>query len=532
MANGLIAASKNLDKADFGFNPGQEIVKQIGSVMGAFEKKQASDKAEAYDVLENLNSELVGFEYMNEHAQSFYETALDDISPKLAKAKRTKDAKEVRRLEGLANGLIADQNLIGELLKSHAEDTLNDNYSEGANTHMLDMLTTGKYRIKEIDGERRVVFGKSANNETSVFSDKEASYLGGKNGIPLSKLADYAIVNDPNVTVPYTDVLKDIQKDAKNGVAFDNSPNKNRLDAVLNKMIPTATGARGIRDNDNYTGGKAMIGNEGGPEDDQLVNLLYTRDFNLANGKNLAEMWVDEHFDKVGSGYKTKENMLKNLKPGDPSGLFNMVVTGDKGDFKAWVKEKLTTGASNYHKHYFKKKGSDNNITQAAASLFGTKSIPMPGFPGVYLDPQTRYNRRLSVLNENSNSPITLQSGTWSYNAETKKWNDGTDEQLTTYQLLDREALRIPSDRESKKVKDPLSVGSDMLLGKEKEIVERFSNNEKLKQAGFTFERERDIVNRAMNIYYGDKSIEINLDDSMAVEKIMKFFKDNKPNLE
>ena len=590
MANSLIAASKNLDKADFEFNPGQEIAKQVGLGFDAFEKKQASDKAEAHDVLENLNKDLVGFDYMNEQAQEYYEKSLGDISPQLAEAKRTKNAKEVRRLETLASNLIKDQNLIGELLKAHAEDTLSENYSEGANTHLLDMLATGKYRIKEIDGERRIVFGKSnqmqdedyenslggdfitydeftrdftrSNNDKNQIITKQdiidndlredllgknryehtrrESYMGGKNGIPLNKLADYAIVNDPNVTAPYMEVLKDIKKDAANGLDFENSPNKNKLEAILNKIVPNVK----YVDEEN-----AHVSR---PEDDQIVNLLYSRDFNLKNGKNLAELWVEEHKDIIAKEFKNKldtgdiqdmrfltyfagKNLeASDLKPG--TAIYDMVVSNgfqfSKGDdFKNWVKSKLTTGASNYHAYNFKKKGGDDgNITQAAASLFGTKSIPMPGFPGVYLDPQTRYNRRLSVLNENSNSPITLQSGTWSYNEDTKKWNDGSEEQLSTYQLLDREALRVPSDQEADG-SDPFAISSDMLLGTEKEIVNRFSNNQKLKNAGFTFDTEFDLGSRAMNIYYGGKGVMIDLDDSNAVEKIMKFFNNKKPNL-
>lgn len=532
MANSLIAASKNLDKADFEFNPGQEIAKQVGLGFDAFEKKQASDKAEAYDVLENLNKDLVGFDYMNEQAQEFYEKSLGDISPQLAEAKRTKNAKEVRRLETLASNLIKDQNLIGELLKSHAEDTLSENYSEGANTHLLDMLATGKYRIKEIDGERRVVFGKSANSETSVFSDQEASYLGGKNGIPLSKLADYAIVNDPNVTTPYTDVLKDIQKDAKNGLDFENSPNKNRLDAVLNKMIPTATGARGIREIDDGDGNmvKRLRGNEGGPEDDQLVNLLYTRDFNLANGKNLAEMWVDDHFDKIATGSMTKEKMLKNLKPGDPSGLFNMVVTGDKGDFKAWVKKKLTTGASNYHAYNFKKQGGGKDGKGNFAGY-------LPGMRDYQQDWQVR--QYVSDLENGNKIVFKDNNGDQVQAIPTGDGNYKYKEQIISKDELGSK-MGLPGYSYSGASNDGGGGGSSDVYDYDKDFGFDFitMNEEKAEEylekmlpEGFTYDQYG--MGDGIKIYFGNDMVKINLQPNTAggqrtnIKKVQDFIKEH-----
>ena len=529
MANSLIAASKNLDKADFEFNPGQEIAKQIGLGFDAFEKKQASDKAEAFDVLENLNKDLVGFQYMNDQAQGFYEKALGDISPQLAEAKRTKNAKEVRRLETLASNLINDQNLIGELLKSHAEDTLSENYSEGANTHLLDMLATGKYRIKEIDGERRVVFGKSANSETSYFTDKEASYLGGKNGIPLNKLGDYAIVNDPNVTAPYIDVLKDIQKDAKNGLAFENSPNKNRLDAVLNKMIPKATGPRGIREDDAFIGGLAMKGNEGGPEDDQLVNLLYTRDFNLANGKNLAEMWVDDHFGKVGSNYKSKNHMLQSLRPGDPSGMFNMVVTNDTGDFKAWVKEKLTTGASNYHAYNFKKQGGGGSDKRSFAGY-------LPGMRDYQQDWQVRQyvsdleNGNKIVFKDNDGNQVqAIPTGDGNY--KYKEQIISKDE-LGSKMGLPGYSYSGASNDGGGGVNDVYDYDKDFgfdFITMNEEKAEKYL--EKMLPEGFTYDQYG--MGDGIKIYFGDDMVKINLQPNTAggqrsnIKKVQDFIKEH-----
>jgi|TARA_R110002153_G_scaffold55230_3_gene153385 hypothetical protein len=599
MANSLIAASQNLDKADFGFNPGEEIAKQIGLGLDAFEKKQDSDKAEAHDVLENLNKDLVGFDYMNEQAQEFYENSLGDISPQLAKAKRTKNAKEVRRLEALASNLINDQNLIGELLKNHAEDTLSENYSEGANTHLLDMLTTGKYRIKEIDGERRIVFGKSSQmfdkeydnflggdfiaydrftgdlansnydkNQIITKQDiidhdlsedflgknrytadgmtddsdgdshiRRQSYMGGKNGIPLNKLADYAIVNDPTVTVPYTNVLIDIKKDAANGLKFDGSPNKNKLEAILNKMVPNVK----YVDEENAHASR--------PEDDQIANLLYSRDFNLTNGKNLAELWVEEHKDIVAKEFKNNWDEFgsrgmryatyfaggdleaSDLKPG--TAIYDMAVTNrfefsGEGYFKKWLKEKLTTGASNYHKYNLKEQGGGGGGG---------------AFDGVDLKRQLNINNTfssdtvvreyMSKLKNGETILFSNKSGT------TTEYNNNGD---GTYTLKGGSGNKLSKNRIAEIMGLPggsqydygnVVVGeadgggiidANMILGTEEQVVNGFKDNTYLKDLGFTFDTEFDMGGRAMNIYFGGKGVMIDLDDANAVEKINEYF--------
>ena len=601
MANSLIAASQNLDKADFGFNPGEEIAKQIGLGLDAFEKKQDSDKAEAHDVLENLNKDLVGFDYMNEQAQEFYENSLGDISPQLAKAKRTKNAKEVRRLEALASNLINDQNLIGELLKNHAEDTLSENYSEGANTHLLDMLTTGKYRIKEIDGERRIVFGKSSQmfdkeydnflggdfiaydrftgdlansnydkNQIITKQDiidhdlsedflgknrytadgmtddsdgdshiRRQSYMGGKNGIPLNKLADYAIVNDPTVTVPYTNVLIDIKKDAANGLKFDGSPNKNKLEAILNKMVPNVK----YVDEENAHASR--------PEDDQIANLLYSRDFNLTNGKNLAELWVEEHKDIVAKEFKNNWDEFgrrgmrystyfaggdleaSDLKPG--TAIYDMAVTNrfefsGEGYFKKWLKEKLTTGASNYHKYNLKEQGGGGGGGGGA-------------FDGVDLKRQLNINNTfssdtvvreyMSKLKNGETILFSNKSGT------TTEYNNNGD---GTYTLKGGSGNKLSKNRIAEIMGLPggsqydygnVVVGeadgggiidANMILGTEEQVVNGFKDNTYLKDLGFTFDTEFDMGGRAMNIYFGGKGVMIDLDDANAVEKINEYF--------
>ena len=67
-------------------------------------------------------------------------------------------------------------------------------------------------------------------------------------------------------------------------------------------------------------------------------------------------------------------------------------------------------------------------------------------------------------------------------------------------------------------------ISAEMVLGEEKEIVERFNDNEYLKNKGFSVDREWETGGKYMNIYHKDGGqVMINLDDKGVVKKINTF---------
>ena len=306
MSKQLIQASLNLDLAK-SYDPAQEAVAQIGKAVDSYVKYEEQQSEKAYQIAENLQEGMVGFDLMNDQAQDYYEKELSNIATDLASARAKKDSKEVRRLLAKGKSLVDDQNKIGEIIYAHSQDKLSDNYVTGANTHELDLLINKEYRIKENkDGERIVVFSKSANQKLD---------LGGKEGILLSELDKFAIPKDTNIAADYLKTLSAVARQAQAGKTYQGSPGQNSVNVVINKVLKDVDG---------------------------LQNALFTEDFQLKDGKRIADLYYEEK----GSQLPMNEFISKFMTPGRED--YNTE------ELTSFVREKLQAGAVNYNDFYFK----------------------------------------------------------------------------------------------------------------------------------------------------------------------------------
>ena len=323
MSKQLIQASLNLDLAK-SYDPAQEAVAQIGKAVDSYVKYEEQQSEKAYQIAENLQEGMVGFDLMNDQAQDYYEDQLQNIATDLASARAKKDSKEVRRLLAKGKSLVDDQNRIGEIIYAHSQDKLSDNYVTGANTHVLDLLVNKDYRIKENkDGERIVVFGMGDNEK---FDD---NFLGGKEGILLSDLDKFAIPKDANIAGDYLKTLSAVARQAQAGKTYQGSPGQNSVNVVINKILKDVDG---------------------------LQNALFTEDFQLKDGKRIADLYYEEK----GSQLPMNEFVSKFMTPGRKN--YNTE------ELTSFVREKLQDGAVNYNKFYFKE--DESEAEKGATGLF------------------------------------------------------------------------------------------------------------------------------------------------------------------
>jgi len=329
MSKQLIQASLNLDLAK-SYDPAQEAVAQIGKAVDSYVKYEEQQSEKAYQIAENLQEGMVGFDLMNDQAQDYYEDQLQNIATDLASARAKKDSKEVRRLLAKGKSLVDDQNRIGEIIYAHSQDKLSDNYVTGANTHMLDLLVNKDYRIKENkDGERIVVFGMGDNEK---FDD---NFLGGKEGILLSDLDKFAIPKDANIAGDYLKTLSAVARQAQAGKTYQGSPGQNSVNVVINKVLKDVDG---------------------------LQNALFTEDFQLKDGKRIADLYYEEK----GSQLPMNEFVSKFMTPGRKDAKGKSLYNTE--ELTSFVREKLQDGAVNYNKFYFKE--DESEAEKGATGLF------------------------------------------------------------------------------------------------------------------------------------------------------------------
>jgi len=327
MSKQLIQASLNLDLAK-SYNPAQDAVEQIGKALDSYVKYEEEQSEKAYQIAENLQEGMVGFDLMNDQAQDYYEKELSNIATELASARARKDSKEVRRLLAKGKSLVDDQNRIGEIIYAHSQDKLSDNYVTGANTHVLDLLVNKDYRVKENkDGERIVVFGMGDNKK---FDD---NFLGGKEGVLLSDLDKFAIPKDTNIASDYLKTLSAVAKQSQAGKKYEGSPGQNSINVVINKIVKDVDG---------------------------LQNALFTENFQLKDGKRIADLYYEEK----GSQLPMNEFVSKFMTPGRKD--YNAEELTD------FVRKKLQDGAVNYNNFYFEEDESDKEKT--ATGLFYDES--------------------------------------------------------------------------------------------------------------------------------------------------------------
>jgi len=303
MSKQLIQASLNLDLAK-SYNPAQDAVEQIGKAVDSYVKYEEQQSEKAYKIAEGLQEGMVGFDLMNDQAQTYYEDQLQVVATELASARAKKDSKEVRRLLAKGKSLVEDQNKIGQIIYAHSQDKLSDTYVAGANTHVLDLLVNKKYEIIEKDEER---FIKFETTETGDFKD----------GVSINDLDKYAIIKDPNIANNYLNNLNTIAKQAGAGKSYLNSPGQNSVNVTINDMLKDVDG---------------------------LQNALFTRGFQLKDGNRIADLY----YIKSGSKLPMNEFVNKFMTPGRDD--------YDSKKLTEFVKQKLQDGALNHNNYYFEEK--------------------------------------------------------------------------------------------------------------------------------------------------------------------------------
>jgi len=324
MSKQLIQASLNLDLAK-SYNPAQDAVEEIGKAVDSYTKYQKQQSEKAYQIAENLQEGMVGFDLMNDQAQGFYEDELNNVATELASARARKDAKEVRRLLAKGKSLVDDQNKIGQIIYAHSEDKLSDNYVAGANTHVLDLLLNKNYTVKENDQGQRVV----------VFDTTQQGEFNTSDGVLLSDLDKYAIPKDPNIASNYLKGLNAIAKQAQAGKSYENSPAQNLTNVAINNML---------KDNDG------------------LQNVLFTRDFQLKDGDRIADLYYKDVTEKENLDLTMDEFIKQYMMPGTDK--YNAQKLTE------FAKQKLKDGALNYNKFYFQENNSGGNY------VVGKQSVP------------------------------------------------------------------------------------------------------------------------------------------------------------
>lgn len=314
MSKQLIQASLNLDLAK-SYDPAQEAVAQIGKAVDSYVKYEEQQSEKAYQIAENLQEGMVGFDLMNNQAQGYYEDQLQNIATDLASARAKKDSKEVRRLLAKGKSLVDDQNKIGQIIYAHSQDKLSDNYVAGANTHVLDLLVTKEYTVEEnANGERVVKFKTSQQGDFNT-----------PGGVLLSDLDKFAIPKDPNIANDYLKSLNTISKQAQAGKSYTNSPGQNSVNVSINNMLKDVDG---------------------------LQNALFTRDFQLKDGNRIADLY----YEQSKSTLSMKEFVSKFMTPGTKD--------YDAQKLTKFAKQKLQDGALNHNTFYFEDKegASDKSL--------------------------------------------------------------------------------------------------------------------------------------------------------------------------
>tara|TARA_R110002049_G_scaffold296250_1_gene484208 strand:- start:2460 stop:3749 length:1290 start_codon:yes stop_codon:yes gene_type:complete len=350
MSKQLIQASLNLDLAK-SYNPAQEAVEQIGKAVDSYVKYEEQQSEKAYKIAEGLQEGMVGFDLMNDQAQTYYEDQLQVVATELASARAKKDSKEVRRLLAKGKSLVEDQSKIGQIIYAHSQDKLSDTYVAGANTHVLDLLVNKKYQIIEKDGER---FIKFETTETGDFNTID--------GVSINDLDKYAIIKDPNIANNYLNNLNTIAKQAGAGKSYVNSPGQNSVNVTINDMLKDVDG---------------------------LQNALFTRNFQLKDGNRIADLY----YIKSKSKLPMNEFVNKFMTPGRDE--------YDSEDLTKFVKQKLQDGALNHNNYYFEE---DKNIDE-----FGDEKITGYSYVAnvtassgrqLQLDPDARNSAKKNILNK------------------------------------------------------------------------------------------------------------------------------------
>ena len=350
MSKQLIQASLNLDLAK-SYNPAQEAVEQIGKAVDSYVKYEEQQSEKAYKIAEGLQEGMVGFDLMNDQAQTYYEDQLQVVATELASARAKKDSKEVRRLLAKGKSLVEDQSKIGQIIYAHSQDKLSDTYVAGANTHVLDLLVNKKYQIIEKDGER---FIKFETTETGDFNTID--------GVSINDLDKYAIIKDPNIANNYLNNLNTIAKQAGAGKSYVNSPGQNSVNVTINDMLKDVDG---------------------------LQNALFTRNFQLKDGNRIADLYY----------IKSKSKLPMNE-------FVNKFMTPGRNDYDSeklteFVKQKLQDGALNHNNYYFEE---DKNIDE-----FGDEKITGYSYVAnvtassgrqLQLDPDARNSAKKNILNK------------------------------------------------------------------------------------------------------------------------------------
>ena len=382
MANtSLLNANAALVQAN-SYDPASEIVSQFGNIMKAENDFRVKLNEEATEASENLAVDAVGIDNMSEEAQAFMHGELDDHGMKIAKARRAGDKNLVRKLEMEGANLIATQNEIGSLLKDHAENKLQGNYSGSADQTLMDMLITKKYTLvrEEAEGPNKgkikIKFNMQEDHDfTAQYSDPV------KQEEEISRIQSEIQEAKDNGTEADVDVLeKELESIKGRGYAND-LQNEGVFISDLDKHIRVKNDAQA----DEYTGllsnlaensnkGMEFSADENETKKiiknvvnstDNLQTAIYDDSFSQ-DGKTLAVLWAEEL--KAGNiKVENEEGEMVTLDPNENPNSY-LRSSGSKykdyeSSLKEWTEDKLLQGAKNHHKA---NNQEDNNLNTEA----------------------------------------------------------------------------------------------------------------------------------------------------------------------
>jgi len=343
--NLLLANQAYLQQANY--DPAQDVVKQLGSVLGAQNQFKQKLNEDATEAAENLSQDAVGVDLMSEDGAQFMYNEFDRIGMEIARAKADGNKQLVRKLEMEGADLINEQAALGNLLKDHAQNKLEDNYSSSASTDMLDMLLTKKdYNVeKGSDGKLRIKFKATKENElylTGLFQDDPAArdaeiaslesqmetadptekkalelrikQIKGKGlavdwqeeGVLISDLDKHIRLKNEGQTELFSDQLEEIAKSSQKGQDFAATKDK------TTKIIKQTT--KGT---------------------DNLQTAIFDDGF-MQNGETLAEIWA-------------KDPKHKGMDPNKYLRSNGSEYNNYEPELRKWVENKMLLAAENHH---------------------------------------------------------------------------------------------------------------------------------------------------------------------------------------
>jgi len=366
-------------------NTGAEIMKQVGSVMGALKKFEEETEAKAIKNAENLEVDAIGVDLLPEAGKDFMYNEFNRIGEELAKAENRKDRKAVRELKLEGATLIKAQNTIGQMLKDHAEDLLGidgeGNYSGGSDKTMMNMLINKEYTLRK-DGKDMVIDFNGPN---------------GKKGIKLEDLDEHIYLKKKDLAVNYDNQIKTIRNSAYKGLPFE----KDELSRVVKQTLNTTQ---------------------------KLVASMWDDNFTLKDGKTLKDLWQEENPGLDADQY-----------------LRTSGSNWDENAIRDFANKKLMQGGINDDANYRKKKsdeegGKGKKPWLEWGAAYDAQYVPTGGTTDqspVNVTWRTKRDRRSDLDNLNT---VRGSHYVYTWDAENEVYTSG-DKTFTRYEVADIEGL-------------------------------------------------------------------------------------------